>query len=92
MRRHAEAKAWIAAICAAPTVLLDCDLLSNCRYTAHFSVANELPHILQDEKVVTDGQICTSRGAGTAMEFGLQLVTLLGGADKACEIGKAICL
>lgn len=92
VRRHAEAKAWLAAICAAPTVLLDCNLLRNCRYTAHFSVSSELPRILLDEKVVTDGQICTSRGAGTAMEFGLQLVTLMCGAEKACEIGKDICL
>lgn len=92
VRRHAEAKSWVAAICAAPTVLLDCDMLSSCKYTAHFSVASELPHILQDEKVVTDGSICTSRGAGTAMEFGLQLVTLLCGNGKAAEISKAICL
>ena len=81
VRRHAEARSWIAAICAAPTVLLDCDLLGGCRHTAHFSVANELPHILRDEKVVTDGIICTSQGAGTSLEFGLQLVTLLCGTD-----------
>ncbi|MFI5336827.1 MAG: DJ-1 family glyoxalase III [Opitutales bacterium] len=90
--RHYEAGAWLAAICAAPTVLLDCGLLEGKQYTAHYSVAGELPHILSAEKVVTDGKICTSRGAGTAVEFGLHLVTLLVSGDKAREIGKAICL
>lgn len=89
--RHAAADRWLAAICAAPTVLHDCGLLTNRRYTAHFSVANELPAILATERVVTDGRITTSRGAGTALDFGLHLVALLEGPDKASEISKAIC-
>src|SRR5262245_61376163 len=40
--RHAAADRWIAAICAAPTVLHDAGLLRERRYTAHFSVANKL--------------------------------------------------
>ncbi|MBX3735657.1 MAG: DJ-1/PfpI family protein [Candidatus Didemnitutus sp.] len=89
--RHAAANHWLAAICAAPTVLHDCGLLAGKRYTAHFSVAAELPAILADERVVTDGKITTSRGAGTALDFGLHLVRLLGGDEKAKEISKAIC-
>jgi 4-methyl-5(b-hydroxyethyl)-thiazole monophosphate biosynthesis len=89
--QHAAGR-WLAAICAAPTVLNDAGLLAGRRYTAHFSVANELPAILSAERVVTDGKITTSRGAGTAVEFGLHLVSLLAGPDKAVEIGKAICL
>jgi 4-methyl-5(b-hydroxyethyl)-thiazole monophosphate biosynthesis len=87
-----DAGRWLAAICAAPTVLNDCGLLAGRRYTAHFSVAAELPAILARERVVTDGKITTSRGAGTAVEFGLHLVGLLAGPDKSTEIGKAICL
>ncbi len=89
---HHEAGRWLAAICAAPAVLHDCGLLAGRRYTAHFSVAGELKDILSAERVVTDGHITTSRGAGTAVEFGLHLVGLLAGAEKAAEIGKAICL
>ena len=89
---HHAAGRWLAAICAAPTLLNDCCLLTGKRYTAHFSVAAELPAILASEKVVTDGKITTSRGAGTAVEFGLHLVALLVSADKAKEISKAICL
>ncbi|HEY0863700.1 MAG TPA: DJ-1 family glyoxalase III [Lacunisphaera sp.] len=89
--QHAAGR-WLAAICAAPTVLHDAGLLANRRYTAHFSVANELPAILAGERIVTDGKITTSRGAGTAVEFGLHLVALLTSPDQAQEISKAICL
>jgi 4-methyl-5(b-hydroxyethyl)-thiazole monophosphate biosynthesis len=89
--QHAAGR-WLAAICAAPTVLHDAGLLAGRRYTAHFSVANELPAIQAGERVVTDGRITTSRGAGTAVEFGLHLVTLLVSPAQAEEIGKAICL
>lgn len=89
---HHQAGRWLAAICAAPTVLADCGLLQGRRYTAHFSVAGELPEILSAERIVTDGKITTSRGAGTAVEFGLHLAGLLAGPAKAAEIGKAICL
>lgn len=91
LKQH-QAGRWLAAICAAPTVLNDCGLLAGRRYTAHFSVANELPAILSGERVVTDGKITTSRGAGTAVDFGLHLVSLLAGPEKSAEIGKAICL
>ena len=90
-QHHTEGK-WLAAICAAPTVLNDSGLLGGKRYTAHFSVAGELPNILDAERVVTDGKITTSRGAGTAIEFGLHMVTLLTSAAKSAEISKAICL
>lgn len=89
--RHHAAGRWLAAICAAPVVLHDCGLLSGRRYTAHFSVATELPAIRSDEKVVTDGKITTSRGAGTGVDFGLHLVALLMSPGKAAEISKAIC-
>lgn len=90
LKQHSAGR-WIAAICAAPTVLHDCGLLAGRRYTAHFSVANELTAILSNERIVTDGNITTSRGAGTAVEFGLHLVSLLVGPGKADETRAAIC-
>lgn len=80
----------VAAICAAPTVLADAGLLAGKRFTAHHSVHAELPQALGDERVVKDGHILTSRGAGTAVEFGLQLVSQLFGDAKAKEIAAAI--
>jgi len=80
---------WLAAICAAPTVLHDAGLLRGRRFTAHFSVASELGN-LAPEPVVVDGHLVTSRGAGTALEFGLTLVELLFSAERSHEISHAI--
>lgn len=91
VRRHAEAGRWIAAICAAPTVLHDAGLLAGRRFTAHDSVRDELPGLRDTERIVTDGRLTTSRGAGTAVEFGLHLVGLLVSPQRAAEVGKAIC-
>ena len=91
IERHHQGGSWIAAICAAPTVLHDAGLLAGRRYTAHFSVAAELPDILAHERVVIDGRIVTSRGAGTAIDFGLVLVEKLYGPDKASEVAAGIC-
>lgn len=80
----------VAAICAAPTILADAGLLEGRRFTAHASVRDQLPGALASERVVEDGLIITSRGAGTAVEFGLALVKRLFGATKAEEVAKAI--
>lgn len=82
---------WLAAICAAPTVLHDAGLLTGRRYTAHFSVANELHDILAEGRVVVDGHVVTSRGAGTALDFGLKLVELLVSLQEADRVARSIC-
>jgi 4-methyl-5(b-hydroxyethyl)-thiazole monophosphate biosynthesis len=89
-RQHAAGR-WLAAICAAPTVLHDAGLLAGHRYTAHFSVAGELPAILAHERTVADDKLLTSRGAGTAIDFGLLLVEKLVSADQARAVAQAIC-
>ncbi|MEX1044750.1 MAG: DJ-1 family glyoxalase III [Chthoniobacterales bacterium] len=80
----------VAAICAGPLVLADAGLLEGKRFTAHFSVVNELPAAQTGERVVEDGLIITSRGAGTALEFGLALVDRLFGEAQEEEIARAI--
>lgn len=89
-RQFAQAGRPVAAICAAPTVLADAGLLAGRRYTAHFSVHDELPGALAGERVVEDGPVITARGAGTALEFGLALVRRLLGEAKAREVAAAI--
>ncbi len=86
--RHVEEGKKVACICAAPTVLKEAGVLPR-NYTAHQSVAEALPNILA-EKCVVDGNIITSRGAGTAIEFGLKIVHELIGKDKADHIAAAI--
>ena len=86
----AHSERLVAAICAGPTVLGDAGLLAGKRYTAHFSVHGELRSALAGERVVEDGLIVTSRGAGTALDFGLALVRRLFGEAKANEVAESI--
>lgn len=85
---HARGRT-VAAICAAPLLLKDAGLLDGRAFTAHFSVHGELPGV-SDERVVVDGRIITSRGPGTAVDFGLALVRLLAGAQVADEVAEGI--
>lgn len=91
LAQHASQR-WIGAICAAPTVLGDVGLLHGKRYTCHPSVASELPERLAHERVVLDGRLVTSRGAGTALDFGLALVGILISPAKRDEVAQAICV
>jgi 4-methyl-5(b-hydroxyethyl)-thiazole monophosphate biosynthesis len=79
----------VAAICAAPLILQAAGLLENRRFTAHFSVHGELPGVV-DERVVEDGLILTSRGPGTAVDFGLALLRKLAGDKVAQEVAEGI--
>jgi len=88
-QQHAAGR-LVAAICAAPLVLLEAGILEGRRYTAHGSVVEELPNILPDEAVVVDGNIVTSRGAGTALQFGLTLAELIVGTDGSQRIAGEI--
>lgn len=89
--RQNAAGRLLAAICAAPLVLGDAGILEGRRFTAHFSAAAELPRYLPRERTVSDGNIVTSRGAGTAADFGLLLVERLFGAELSREIAASIC-
>ena len=80
----------VAAICAAPTVLKDAGLLAGRRFTSHAGVLSELPESQLQERVVEDGNLVTSRGAATAVEFGLALVRRLCGEATEAEVSKGI--
>lgn len=89
VRSAAARGAWLAAICAAPLVLKDAGVLP-AEHTAHDSCLGELPAARLDQRVVVSGRTITSRGAGTAIDFGLALVAALFGSAKADEVRKAI--
>lgn len=90
VRSHAARGQIVSAICAAPTVLAAAGLLEDRRYTAHESVRAELPRLVEDEAVIIDGNLVTSRGAGTALELGLALVSLIAGPEVADRVAAAI--
>jgi len=91
VRRQSGADRWLAAICAAPVVLLDAGIMEGRRFTAHYSVRSEMPAALLGERTVVDGRLITSRGAGTALEFGLVIAEKLCSQEKSLEVARSIC-
>jgi 4-methyl-5(b-hydroxyethyl)-thiazole monophosphate biosynthesis len=71
---------YVAAICAAPTVLGDAGLLTGRRVTSYPSYQSQLStSVYETDRVVVDGRLITSRSPGTALEFALTLVEHLAG-------------
>jgi 4-methyl-5(b-hydroxyethyl)-thiazole monophosphate biosynthesis len=82
---------YIGAICAAPIVLATNNMIAGRRLTSHPSVKDQLDGAIYDDaRVVIDGNLVTSRGPGTAMEFALTLVKVLEGQEKMQEITEAV--
>lgn len=93
LRSLQDSGRYIAAICAAPTVLAahGHGMIAGRKLTSHPSVKEQLAGELYDEgRVVIDGKLVTSRGPGTAMEFAMALVELLVGRQKAEEVNQGV--
>lgn len=86
-----EAGKIVGAICAAPSVLGQCGILKGKRATCYPGFEEKLTGAeFVDEKAVVDGNVVTSRGLGTSMEFGFALLEVLVSKEKAEEIRKQI--
>lgn len=82
LQRMAAQGLITAAICAAPSVLARAGLLNGRRATSFpgFLDPATTPGLeLAEGAVVTDGQVITSRGPGTALDFALTLIDRLRG-------------
>jgi 4-methyl-5(b-hydroxyethyl)-thiazole monophosphate biosynthesis len=84
LRNMAAAGKFTCAICAAPKVLAEQGLLDGKRMTAYPGVVSDtaFPALRQTGAAVErDGQVITSRGPGTAMDFALALIDALCGKE-----------
>lgn len=82
---------FITAICAAPTVLSAIGITAGKTITSHPTVRTALQkEKLSEERVVVDGNIVTSQGPGTAIEFAFKLVEILLGKEKVAEVNKGV--
>ena len=91
LRRMAEQGRYVAAICAAPKVLVSAGLVGGREVTAYPGVLDGQPDIkLSSAAVVRDGTFITSRGPGTAMDFALSLIEILCGPAKRNEVESAL--
>lgn len=86
-----EARRYVAAICAAPTAFGAFGILKDKKATCYPGMEAGLhcAEVLYDS-VVTDGKVITSRGMGTAIDFGLKLVEILTDQDTSEKLAAAI--
>ena len=90
--REFAANKYLAAICAAPSLLAEIGLLEGKKATCHPDVEGQMQGaVLTGESVVTEGNIVTGQALGASFDFALELVRMLVGSEKAEQIVKAIC-
>jgi 4-methyl-5(b-hydroxyethyl)-thiazole monophosphate biosynthesis len=92
LKKHSAGNRPLAAICAAPAVVLHpLGLLGNERVSCHPSVRSDLSDANRTEERLCVGErLITAAAPGAAMEFALALVELLQGREKAAELAKAM--
>ncbi len=83
--------AYVAAICAAPSILGGRGLLNGKEAICYPGFEDKLTGaVISKNRVVVDGKTITAAGMGVALEFGLALVSLLCGNDKADALRKGV--
>lgn len=79
----------IAAICAGPIVLDRAGILKDKKVTSFPSIRDQLADIgeyIDDQLVVTDGNITTSRGAAVTNYLAMRLIEILKGREVLDEV------
>ncbi len=93
LRQMSSEGRYVAAICAAPRVLASAGLLKDKKVTSFPGALDGLSiegmnH--SSEAVVIDGNVITSRGPGTAMDFSLELIRLLVGEEIQQQVEQGL--
>lgn len=84
-----SSKKTVAAICAAPLILAREGILDDKKATIYPGFERKLQRP-RGNGVVIDGNIITSQGPGTAMEFALKIVEVLQGKEKADRLKREL--
>ncbi|MDR2520859.1 MAG: DJ-1/PfpI family protein [Bacteroidales bacterium OttesenSCG-928-I14] len=83
----------IAAICAAPSILGELNLLHSKKATVYPGFENKLFGAIYVKNIVLkDGNIITGSGPAHAFEFALFIVSELNGSEKAKKIAESMLL
>lgn len=106
VRYAGDSNRYVAAICAAPSVLSGIGILDGRKATCHpdfaekvlagSSISDENADIsplvtLTHESVTVDGNIITGQGLGATMDFALCITEILVGKETADRIASATC-
>ncbi|GLU15286.1 hypothetical protein SLE2022_317880 [Rubroshorea leprosula] len=92
LKKQMEANRPYGAICASPALVFEPNgLLKGKKATAFPAMCNKLSdQSFIENRVVVDGNLITSRGPGTTMEFALAIVEKFFGRQKALELAKVM--
>jgi 4-methyl-5(b-hydroxyethyl)-thiazole monophosphate biosynthesis len=83
----------VAAICASPAlVLAPLGLLAGRRFTCYPGMEQGLEGTWSEDRVVIDGNLITSRGAGTAAAFAIAIIGRLLGEAAGTKVARAVLL
>ena len=98
LKKTAATEKLICAICASPAVVLaPLGLINGKKYTCYPGLEEKVTNSTcgakwSEERVVTDGNIITSRGAGTAGEFAVAIIEKLTDKETAEKITQTVLL
>ena len=91
VKKFAEEGKLVGAICAAPSVLGANGILQCRRATCHPGWEDKLIGAdVAFENAVTDGNLITSRGMGTSIDFSLAIIAKLADEDVLSQVKKGI--
>jgi len=89
LKRHHDKDHPIAAICGAPIILGDLGMLENKTAVCYPAFENSLNAAkIGTSDTVTDGNITTSKAAGTTVSFALEILRIIQGAKTVKEVCK----
>ena len=94
VRAQAASGHYLAAICAAPAVVLeDLGVLEGRSATCYPAFQDRMTSCkcLAELPVVVDGNLVTSQGPGTALDFAITLAALLKSEATALEVAEDMC-
>ncbi|CAG8565881.1 5499_t:CDS:2 [Paraglomus brasilianum] len=85
---------FVAAICAGPIAIKSAGINKGGKLTSHPCVKEELEkeYEYQEERVVVDNKVISSRGPGTAFLFALTIIEQLLGEEVREEVSKPLML
>ena len=91
VKKFAEEGKLVAAICAAPSVLGANGVLQGKRATCHPGWEGKLTGAVTcEESAVVDGNIVTSRGMGTSIDFSLAIIGQFAEEEVLNQVKKGI--
>lgn len=88
IQKAAELGHWVAAICAAPTVLAHLGLLDRRNAVVYPGMEEDMCSavVKVGQRVVKDGRFITAQAAGSSFDFGLKLIEVLRGKEASEQV------